>query len=440
MDDLNCRAKFSVVAIACFLVSGCFDDSGPAGDFSPGGTQGNPSIEFTNPASAEFIRTPDIVVSVSGKVNSGTEIASVEWVNDRGGRGIASGKENWATGNIVLQLGENNITVTAKDVNGASSSKTLLVERENTSPSAVIPEQVEPELMYSYQADLSNAAPVHNAQILAKKVYFFVAPGTDWNSRGLESIEIMCCKGQAGPGVGQSYTETSTLSQAPWTQAYDLSGYELDGTRRVRVTATFADGSSSSGDVFDFIVASSANRGNTAPLISGEAPATATVGVQYSFRPQAQDPDGDTMKYTIINKPSWATFNATTGRLFGTPSPEDVGSYGEITVSVSDGQTTSSLTPFTIEVEAFSMGSATLTWSIPTVRTDGSSLNGSLSGFHVYYGQTSGDYANKVTLDNAGMSTFVIDNLSAGRWYFVVTAFDRNGIESNPSEEGSKLF
>lgn len=438
MDDLNCRAKLSVVAIACLLVSGCFDDSGPVADGWTGGNQGNLSVEFTNPASAASIQTPDIVVNVTGKVNSAAEIASVVWINDRGGRGIATGKENWITGNIVLQLGENIITVTAKDVNGATSSKTLLVERENTSPSASNPEQVEAELMYSYQADLSNAAPVQNAHILAKTVYFFVAPGTDWSGRGLDSIQIMCCKGQNGPGVGESYTETDNLSQAPWAQSYDLSSYALDGTRRVRVTATFADGSSSNGDVFDFVVASSINHGNTAPLISGQPSSNATVGVQYSFRPQAQDPDGDTMKYSVINKPSWASFNATTGRLYGTPSSNDVGSYSDIIISVSDGQTTSSLPPFPIEVEAFSQGSATLTWSIPTVRTDGTSLNGNLAGFHVYYGQTSRDYANKVTLNNAGLSTYVIENLSSGRWYFVVTAFDRNGIESNPSEEGSK--
>ena len=84
-----------------------------------------------------------------------------------------------------------------------------------------------------------------------------------------------------------------------------------------------------------------------------------------------------------------------------------------------------------------------LTDSTLTIRAQagtGGVPRGSLAGFHVYYGQTSRDYANKVTLDNAGLSRYVIDNLSSGRWYFVVTAFDSNGIESNPSEEGSKLF
>jgi hypothetical protein len=440
MEDLKRRTSVSVVSIACLVLAGCFDGGGSSSGSTADGGQGNLTVEFTNPTSAGVIQTPDIVVNVTGKVNSGTEVSRVEWSNDRGGRGVATGTDSWATGNIVLQLGENNITVTATDVNGAKNSRSLLVERENTTPSAPPPDQVEAELMYSYQADLANAAPVENAQILAKTVYFFVSPGTDWTGRGIDDIQILCCKGQAGPGQGDPYSEIDKFSDAPWSRAYDLSGYAPDGTRRVRITATFADGSSSGGDVFDFTVASASRDGNTAPLLSGTPAPSATVDVQYSFRPQAQDPDGDTMRYTVRNKPSWASFNETTGRLYGTPAETDTGIYEDIVISVSDGQTTSSLMPFAIEVEAFSFGSATLSWSIPTKRTDGSSLAGNLAGYHVYYGQTSRDYANKITLNNAGLSSYIVDNLSAGRWYFVVTAFDKEGIESNPSEEGSKLF
>ena len=125
--------------------------------------------------------------------------------------------------------------------------------------------------------------------------------------------------------------------------------------------------------------------------------------------------------------------------MFGTPGTNDVGRYDNIIISVSDGKHSDSLPAFTIDVEAFGNGAATLSWSIPTERTDNTTLR-NLKGFHIYYGQSSGDYANKVTLNNSSLSSHVVDNLSSGRWYFVITAFDTDGVESNPSNEGSKLF
>ena len=174
-------------------------------------------------------------------------------------------------------------------------------------------------------------------------------------------------------------------------------------------------------------------------MISGTPEPVATAGVQYSFRPTAQDPDGDTMQFDISGQPSWTSFNRTNGRLYGTPTANHVGRYDNIIISVSDGQTSSSLRAFSINVEAIGNGSATLTWTVPTQRTDNTALN-NLTGYNIYYGQTSGDYANKIRVTNPSITNYLVDNLSSGRWYFVVTAYDAAGLESNPSNEGSKTF
>jgi hypothetical protein len=411
----------------------------PGGD-SPGDSESfDLAVELTNPANTDVIQTPDVVVNITGSVKSVQEIEAVNWHNDRGGSGRATGKEKFVTGNIVLQLGTNNITITAKDVEGQTTSTSLTVERENTAPSAKNEVDTSPELMYSYYADLSNAAPVDSASILSKPVWLFVNPGSDWLAKGIASVRISCCKGQDGPGEGEPYDGGADVAAAPWATLIDFSGYAVGGTRRARVTATFTDGTTSGGDVFDFAVAGGATDANTAPLISGIPQPVTTVGNQYSFRPSAQDPDGDTMQFSVTNKPDWAKFSKSTGRLYGTPSSNNIGFYDDIVISVSDGQTTSSLMPFAIEVQPFGGGSATLTWAPPTERTDNSTLR-NLAGFHIYYGQNSGDYANKITLKNPGLSNYMVDNLSQGQWFFVVTAFDGDGLESNPSNEGSKSF
>jgi len=90
---------------------------------------------------------------------------------------------------------------------------------------------------------------------------------------------------------------------------------------------------------------------NTAPTISGTPSTNAKAGTEYSFTPSGADSDtGDTLTYSITNKPSWATFNTTTGVLSGTPTNSDTGEYAGIVISVSDGTLSADLATFTITV------------------------------------------------------------------------------------------
>jgi len=76
------------------------------------------------------------------------------------------------------------------------------------------------------------------------------------------------------------------------------------------------------------------------PTISGTPPANVVAGQAYSFAPSASDPGGNALTFSIVNRPSWATFSTTTGQLTGTPTAANVGSYANITISVSDGTLT----------------------------------------------------------------------------------------------------
>ncbi len=89
---------------------------------------------------------------------------------------------------------------------------------------------------------------------------------------------------------------------------------------------------------------------NLPPSISGTPAASVMTGQNYSFTPAAIDPDGNALTFTIANRPAWATFSASTGRLSGTPTSAAVGEYVEIRIGVSDGVATASLAPFSIAV------------------------------------------------------------------------------------------
>ncbi len=162
-------------------------------------------------------------------------------------------------------------------------------------------------------------------------------------------------------------------------------------------------------------------------------------GVPYSFVPLAADADGDALTFAVTNLPSWASFDASTGTISGTPGQGDVGNYTGITITVSDGQQMAGLGPFSINVVATAAGSATLSWNAPTERTDGSPLT-DLAGYKFYWGKSAGDYVQSVTVMNPGLTTYVIDGLTPATWYFAATAIDSNGIESQFSNQASKTI
>ena len=115
------------------------------------------------------------------------------------------------------------------------------------------------------------------------------------------------------------------------------------------------------------------------------------------------------------------------------------GSYPNIVITVSDGKAETSLSAFTITVQQAASGTATLSWAPPTTRTDGTPLT-NLACYKIHYGTSQGSYPNRVTIDNPGITTYVIENLAPATYYFVTTAFDATGGESDYSNVASKTI
>lgn len=176
------------------------------------------------------------------------------------------------------------------------------------------------------------------------------------------------------------------------------------------------------------------------PTIAGNPALSIGSGQPYSFTPVASSPRGAALTFSIVGLPSWASFNPGTGQLSGTPATSDIGTYANVSISVSDGTAVASLPPFTITVTASSLGSATLSWSPPTTRTDETPLT-DLAGFHIYYGTSQGSYPNSITVANPSLTTYVVDGLPGGTtYYFVATAYDTSGIDSDFSVAASKAI
>ena len=180
---------------------------------------------------------------------------------------------------------------------------------------------------------------------------------------------------------------------------------------------------------------------NHSPVISGR-PDTTTVliGAPWSFQPSASDTDGDALTFSILHKPGWLNFDTRTGRLSGTPATSDVGRHEGIVISVSDGKYNASLPAFTLTVVEPQpvTGSATVSWTPPTQRVDGTAI-ASISHYTVYYSRNPSQLDQLIKV-NAGLTRYVIENLEEGTWYFAVTATCDQGLESAKSATASKTI
>ena len=252
-----------------------------------------------------------------------------------------------------------------------------------------------------------------------------------------------------------SVSETSVV--LAWTQerAVPEGGYDIiiDGVdtnalyRTTLLTATVADVDSYLDHCFaiqarytdsnQFLVSNqlctqAIDSNNSPPLIGGTPPTRVVEGEFYRFTPTASDPDGDYLTFRIAGQPAWTSFDPATGTLSGIPSLSDVGVSQDIIIQVSDGSNTSSLNPFSITVEtAMAAGWADLSWDTPTTRTDGSGLPANeVAGYRIWLG-TSRDDLHLVADINDGLTTrYTVTDLSAGTYYFAVTVYDIDNIES----------
>lgn len=191
------------------------------------------------------------------------------------------------------------------------------------------------------------------------------------------------------------------------------------------------------------------------PVISGTPPSRAVVGTAYSFQPTAADSYGLRMAFMVTNKPAWMTLDIATGKLSGTPTAGNVGTYANIVETVSDGYKSAALKAFTVAVGASTaqatgststststappaaVTSVSLQWQPPTTNTDASALT-DLAGYHVYYGNSPSSLTSRITVPNPGIATYVVDNLPPGVWYFGIAAYNSRGSESDLSNVATR--
>jgi len=209
-------------------------------------------------------------------------------------------------------------------------------------------------------------------------------------------------------------TLTFHIANRPGWANFDRATGRLWGTPQARHVGRYpnihiavGDGNSSrSLPLFTITVGST----NTAPTISGTPATSARAGDSYYFRPTASDREGNTLTFSIANKPGWATFNTTNGALSGKPGSGAIGrTYSNITIRVTDGRATASLPAFAITVRA----ATSTTNTAPTI--SGSPPTSARVGQSYYFRPTASDReSNPLTFSIANRPSWATFNTTNG--------------------------
>jgi hypothetical protein len=87
-----------------------------------------PGLTITSPSTTS-VSTQRAVITISGTSQDNVGVVEVSWTNSTGPSGIAAGTNNWSTGEIPLLVGDNRITIRAKDAAGNVGWRALVVTR-----------------------------------------------------------------------------------------------------------------------------------------------------------------------------------------------------------------------------------------------------------------------------------------------------------------------
>ena len=135
-----------------------------------------------------------------------------------------------------------------------------------------------------------------------------------------------------------------------------------------------------------------------------------------------------TLRSIVVSR--WLAMAVATITLAGCGGGDGVASSSAATAASGTPVTSDSSPPVTSQSSAnTTVGEATLSWMAPDENTDGSALT-NLAGYRIYYGTSADSLDQVIDIPTVGVTTYVVDSLTTGTYYFSIRAYNAAGAES----------
>ena len=182
-----------------------------------------PSVAINSPTDGATYVSTEASVDLGGTASGGLDIVEVTWSTDHGTSGTCVGTSDWTAGDIGLVTGSNVITVTATDLAGRTSTATINVIYNDTTPPTV-----------------TIAEPVDSGIYATDDLHLRVA-GAACDNVGVVAVSWSNNRGGAGNCTGTAAWTADSITLATGENVITVTALDAAGNVGTRtLTVTYA--------------------------------------------------------------------------------------------------------------------------------------------------------------------------------------------------------
>ncbi len=172
-----------------------------------------PGVVITQPTANDTHTTPNSEVELRGTSSDNEAVTQVTWSNATSGdNGICTGLNNWSTFPIPLEVGENNITVRARDAANNQGTDSITV--------TYAPPPGLPTVTLAPITEIDGDSAVSGGIVTDEGSSNVTLRGVCWNTTGYPTLMSSKTLNGPGPGIFNSFINGLTPGTTYYIRAY----------------------------------------------------------------------------------------------------------------------------------------------------------------------------------------------------------------------------